>query len=155
MIRYVLACGRGHTFEGWFRDGAGFVEQVESGQVGCPICGSVDIRKAPMAPSVAVREVSGEDRRKPGEAKSGSPEPKPDSPTDVDRVSAAIKALREHVEANATDVGRDFPDEARRIHYGETEPRSIYGHANLTETRALREEGIPCLPVPWGERRGH
>ena len=158
MIRYVLACGRGHTFEAWFRDGAGYVKQVEAKQVACPICGSEEVAKAPMAPSVAAGDVRGRsdaeervDKKQPSQ-EAGQADP---PSTDVDRVAGALRALREYVETHATDVGREFPEEARRMYYGETEPRSIYGKADLAEARALREEGIPCLRVPWGERRGN
>ena len=160
MISYVLACGRGHTFEAWFRDGAGFVEQVEAKQVACPICGSEEVKKAPMAPNVVAPNTMAGDEREEKAADSddkgiGDPGPETRPLTDVDRVSAGVKALRDYVEANATDVGRDFPEEARRMHYGEAEQRSIYGQADITEARALRDEGIPCLRVPWGDRRGN
>ncbi len=160
MIRYVLACGRGHTFEAWFRDGAGFVEQVEAKQVACPICGSEKVEKAPMAPNVvAPNTFAGKEAKEkaadPDDKGNGDSKPETQPLTDVDRVAAAVTALREYVEANATNVGRDFPEEARRMHYGEAEQRSIYGHADVAEARALRDEGIPCLRVPWGERRGN
>ncbi len=155
MIRYVLACGQGHTFEAWFRDGAGYVKQVEAKQVACPICGSAEVAKAPMAPNVAAGDARG---REVVEVRGDKTEPsqEADQPaTDVDRVAGALKALRKYVETHATDVGREFPEEARRMHYGETEPRSIFGQADLAEARSLREEGIPCLRVPWGDRRGN
>ncbi len=153
MIRYVLVCGRNHSFEGWFRNGTGFAEQVAAGQVTCPICGSAKVRKAPMAPNVAAGESLGEDRAKPASRERKLPASGSEPKTDVDRVGAAMKALREYVETNAKDVGRDFPEEARSMHYGEKEPRSIYGQADQAEVRTLREEGIPCLPVPWIDRR--
>ena len=155
MIRYVLACGRGHTFEGWFRDGAGFAEQVDAKQVACPICGIDEVDKAPMAPNVAAGEGRSADAAVKGDEGKKEDEPGTPAPTDVDRIANAVQKLREYVEANATDVGRDFPDEARRMHYGEAEPRSIYGQADVAEARALRDEGIPCLRVPWGDRRGN
>ena len=155
MIRYVLACGRGHSFEAWFRDGAGFAEQVKAKQVACPICGSAEVKKAPMAPNVAAGDSRSLDATESGGPGGGDAGPGTQPKTDVDRLAAAVNSLREFVETNATNVGRDFPEEARRMHYGETEARSIYGQTDLAEARALREEGIPCLRVPWGERRGN
>lgn len=155
MIRYVLACSRSHSFEAWFRDGAGFVEQVKAKQVACPICGSAEVKKAPMAPNVAAGNSRSLDATENGSPGGGDAAPGTQPMTDVDRLGAAVNALREFVEANATNVGRAFPEEARRMHNGDTEARSIYGQADLAEARALREEGIPCLRVPWGGRRGN
>ena len=108
MIRYVLACGRGHTFEAWFRDGAGFAEQVEAKQVACPICGSEEVEKAPMAPNVVAPNASagnGRDEKAAEPADRGNGDSKPEAQplTDVDRVATAVRvrleALGPHREA--------------------------------------------------------
>ncbi len=137
MIRYALHCQAGHGFESWFRDSAAYEQQVAAGLLACPVCGSVKIEKQIMAPSVAVRD-----------------EPAPPQqavamvgPKDAE-VRAMLRAFRRHLEANAENVGATFADEARKIHYGETEERAIYGVTSPDEAKALHEEGIEVLPVP-------
>jgi len=130
MILYDLRCAQDHGFEGWFRDSKAYDSQRKSGRVVCPICGDKKIRKAPMAPRVS----------KGGLARSG------------DQEAEALKALREvrrQVEANCDYVGDNFAEEARRIHYGETKKRGIYGEATETDSKALAEEGIEVGRVPW------
>ncbi len=130
MIRYALTCGRGHDFEAWFSSSSDYDLQVEAHAVTCPACGSADVRKAPMAPAVkrsrAVEQSN--DRRR--------------------RTYAFLKSLRAHLKENAEHVGPAFPEEARKMYYGETEPRSIYGEATREEAEALYEEGIPAVPLP-------
>lgn len=133
MIRYALICDRGHEFEAWFGSGAAYEEQARAHTVACPCCGSIGVEKAPMAPAV-------KRSRKDPPAPLGSGERK--------KTYAFLKGLRAHLEANAENVGPAFPEEARKMHYGETEARSIYGEANLKEAEALREEGIPAIPLP-------
>ena len=166
MIRYALLCRQDHAFEAWFRDSLAFDIQSDAGQVGCPQCGSADIRKALMAP--AIRRTPSI-RRSPevakgSEAENGAvrvPEPTPPAtalPIDTsvpalsDDVSAHIRAsLRElhaRLKATAEDVGSAFPDEARRIHDGEEPARAIYGTATDHEVRSLIEDGIGILPIP-------
>lgn len=128
MIRYALRCDEGHAFESWFRDGDAFEDQVRRGDVACPHCGSVSVEKQIMAPALATAE--------PAAAR-------PDA-----AVRAVLKALRREMLANSEDVGGRFPEEARRIHYGESDARAIRGQASLDEARALHEEGIGIVPVP-------
>lgn len=135
MIRFALTCDDGHGFEAWFSSGASFEEQAEAGAISCPDCGSVSVRKAPMAPAVLR-----------GRGQSAD-EPKLDS-TQRRRSFAALKSLREHLRANAEDVGQRFPEEARKIHTGEAEARNIYGEATLDEANTLNDEGIPVLLLP-------
>lgn len=134
MIRYNLRCADGHAFEAWFRSSAAFDDQQGAGRVSCAVCGSADVDKAPMAPSVrggrAAPELS-----------------KPASPAE-----AALAELRRHIERTSDYVGADFASEARRIHEGEAEKRSIWGEATHKDTRALREDGIPVAPIPWMRR---
>jgi hypothetical protein len=127
MIRYALNCDRGHDFEAWFGSGAAFDEQEQTRQLSCPCCGSPNVTKAPMAPAVArTRETQAIGRQ----------------------TYAFLKDLRAHLEANAENVGPRFPEEARKMHYGESEERSIYGEATLEEAKALKDEGIPAVPLP-------
>jgi len=131
MIRYALICAGGHDFEAWFGSGAAFEQQARERALSCPRCGSADISKAPMAPAV---------RRSRAES---APEARERRQT-----YAILKDLRAHLEANAENVGPAFPEEARKMHYGEAERRSIFGEATLEEASALAEEGIPALPLP-------
>ena len=145
MICFSLHCANDHTFEGWFRDGASYDRQAQAGDIACPTCGDRSVRKAMMAPAV-VRSGS----RAPATAQE---QPAPAAPPVPDPAKAAIamamlRQLRAHVVANFEDVGARFPDEARRIHYGESEEREIYGRATLEEAKELLEEGISVRPLP-------
>ena len=139
MICYQLACSKGHSFEAWFRDSRAYTREEKAQRVECPICGNTRVEKALMAPGVAShrnREIDG-------------PQPR----TDSERLTGAIQELRKRVEAEATDVGRKFPEEAQRMHDGEIETKPIYGEANLAEIGTLCQNGVPCLPLPWSPRR--
>lgn len=134
MIRYNLKCAESHEFEAWFRSSAAYDEQRAAGHVRCAVCGSPQVEKAVMAPSVA----------------SGGTEPnlsKPASPAE-----AALREMRRHIETNSDYVGRDFAAEARRIHDGEADKRSIWGEASLGDAKALKDDGIPVAPIPWMRR---
>ena len=124
MIRFSLTCTQDHRFEGWFRSNDDYKAQADNGLLSCPMCDSREIRKAPMAPAVSTS-----DRQ--------------------DNLRKLVDKMRKHVEATADHVGEQFPSEARRIHYGEIEPRAIYGEASLSEARDLVDEGIPVAPLPW------
>lgn len=141
MIRYALNCSNEHAFEGWFRNGEAFEHQAQDGQIACPTCGDRAVRKAMMAPAV-MRSLERQ-----------LTEPTPPKTLDPDQVRAAmmlalVRKVREHVEKNFDDVGDRFPEEVRRIHYGEAEERDIYGKASLEEAKELLEEGIPIRPLP-------
>lgn len=132
MIRYTLVCGNDHEFEGWFRSAAAYEEEEAAGRLECPLCGDRRIRRAPMAPAVHTgngREPEGRRER-------------------LARMLKALRELQRYVEENFEDVGERFPEEARKIHYGETEPRGIRGVARGEEVRELLEEGIEVLPLP-------
>ena len=133
MIRFALICDRGHDFEAWFGSGAAYDEQAASRDVICPSCGSAEVSKAPMAP--ALRKHKAEPVR-------------PRASDERKRTYAFLKGLRAHLEANAENVGQAFPDEARKMHYGESAARSIYGQASLDQARELKDEGIPAVPLP-------
>lgn len=135
MITFNLHCEKDHEFEGWFSSGADFDRQRESGLVECPMCGSRKIEKALMAPAVAVsRDVD------PQRSLALDPEKR----EMMRKLREMVKAVRE----NAEDVGDRFPEEARKIHHGESEARGIIGKASGEEARALVEEGIEIAPLP-------
>ena len=152
MIRYALACDKGHSFESWFADSAAYDKQIKRKLVACPHCGSDKVEKAIMAPRLATSKK----RRAPIEATAGEmPAPAPQTPAPVAMISPQerelrqkLKALRDHLTKNAEHVGARFPEEARKMHYGEIEHRSIYGEASPDEAEALHEEGIEFHPLP-------
>ncbi|MBM1173984.1 DUF1178 family protein [Microvirga arabica] len=141
MIKYALACEQAHEFESWFPSSEAFETQRKRGFVTCPFCDSAKVEKQIMAPSVA----------RTGKAPDApAPEPQPVAVlSEREReLRAALRALREQVMKNAENVGKGFVEEARKMHFGETEERSIYGEADLAEAKALLEEGIDVLPLP-------
>jgi hypothetical protein len=146
MIRYALHCMDGHGFESWFRDSNAFDEQNQSGLLECPVCGSAEIRKQIMAPSVAVRDEP--PRAQPVAMVGGRNAGGKNSGGKDQEIRAMLRAFRQHLEANAENVGAEFADAARKIHYGESEERAIYGVTSPDEAKALHEEGIEVLPVP-------
>ncbi len=141
MIKYALACEQAHEFESWFPSSEAFEAQRKRGFVTCPFCDSARVEKQIMAPAVA---------RKDKALTAPAPEAQPVAIlSEKEReLRAALRALREHVMKNAEDVGKGFVEEARKMHHGETEERSIYGEADLAEARALLDEGIDVLPLP-------
>ena len=158
MIRYSLTCDKQHTFESWFANSAAFDKQVKRGLVACPACGSVKVEKALMTPSLGR---STKKRDVPAEHKHQAPAETPaasgaaEAPTPVAMMSpqerelrSKLKELREHLVKNAENVGRRFPEEARKMHYGEIEHRSIYGEASAGEAKDLLDEGIEFHPLP-------
>ena len=146
MIRYDLRCAEGHAFDGWYASSAAYDRLQEAGAVTCPHCGTASVERALMAPAIA----------KGGAGPAREPEflpPVGDAPNvamddRAAKVREAIRAMRQAVIENGVDVGRRFPEEARRIHYGEAEPRGIYGQAEIEEAKALLDEGIAVLPLP-------
>lgn len=148
MIRFALQCSRDHAFEGWFRDGATFDLQAAESVITCPVCGDSVVRKAMMAPAV-VRSAAARMVAEPVPV----PAPPPKPTLSPDQVKAAmmvgmLRKMREHVEKNFENVGTRFPEEARRIHYGEAEEREIYGQATPAEAQELHDEGVPVRPLP-------
>lgn len=136
MIKYRLICGQEHEFDGWFADMAAYDKQKQDGLLACPQCDDKAISKAIMAPAVPKKANQGEAK-------------------DIRRAVAemAVK-VGKHVEENFDYVGNDFAEEARKIHYGETQERDIYGEASLDEARDLVEEGVSVAPLPaLGEKQ--
>ena len=152
MIRYSLVCEKKHDFEIWFKNSADYDKQAKRGLVTCPDCGSAKVEKALMAPSLGRGSKKGE-----GASEIMPPEtPAPvENKTPVAMVSpqeqefrAKLKELRDHLTKNADNVGAKFPEEARKMHYGESEHRSIYGEASPQEAKELLEEGVELHPLP-------
>ncbi|WP_296577614.1 DUF1178 family protein [Phreatobacter sp.] len=146
MIRYALHCEKGHDFESWFPSSDSYEAQREQGFVACPVCGATRVDKALMAPQVARK-----DRR--AAAEPAPPAAAPPAPVAMvspaeQELRAKIRELREHLVKNADPVGERFAEEARKIHYGEAEHRSIYGQASPEEARELAEEGIEFHALP-------
>jgi hypothetical protein len=168
MIRYALNCTDGHVFESWFQNSATFDKQKKRGLVTCPICGSGKVEKAIMAPQLVRTDVErlvppmpppSPPPLPPSNPQAATPAP-PMPPVPAGKSSVAImsrqerelrqklKELRDHVTKNANYVGARFPEEARKMHYGEVEHRSIYGEASPDDAKALHEEGIEFHPLP-------
>ncbi|HEY0850973.1 MAG TPA: DUF1178 family protein [Bradyrhizobium sp.] len=149
MIRYTLRCEQDHSFESWFQDSSAYDTQVRRKLVTCPVCGSVKIEKAIMAPQI----VSRKGRNKtavPVETPAEAPasESTPLMMAQERELRAKIKELRDHIVKNADNVGERFPTEARAMHYGDKEHRPIYGEASPEEARALIDEGVEVSPLP-------
>ncbi len=131
MIHYDLRCRNDHVFEAWFRGSSDFDAQAARGLVACPTCQSTEVERAPMAPSVA---------------KKGNT--LPDIASEV-AMKQALRKLKRMVETNCENVGDRFAEEARKIHYGETAARGIYGGTTREEAEALVDEGIEFGQIPW------
>jgi hypothetical protein len=156
MIRYNLVCERAHEFESWFANSAAYDKQAKRGLVECPTCGSTKVEKAIMAPRLARADKSIADKTIDlPEAPAAPPPAAPEPPAPVAMISpqerelrTKLRELRDHLVKNAENVGRKFPEAARKMHYGEIEHRSIYGEASPQEAKDLHEEGIEFHPLP-------
>jgi hypothetical protein len=141
-----LRCGQQHAYEGWFASEEDFVAQQDKGAVACPLCGDTETTRLPSAPRLRVSR--GEAAHTPAPHEGAAPEPTRTAATaEVTLQSQWLRAVR-HVLASTEDVGERFPEEARRIHYGEVEERNIRGRASREEAEALREEGIEVTTLP-------
>lgn len=152
MIHYDLQCDRGHAFDGWFKDSASFEAQAERGLITCPSCDSSTVSRALMAPAL------GRNTRHATQATTAPATPAPAGEAQQgaiagaampDQLRALLQRVRSEVEKNCDYVGSDFAEEARRIHYGETEARGIYGETTSSEAEALNDEGIAFGVLPW------
>ncbi|MBT5049943.1 MAG: DUF1178 family protein [Rhodospirillaceae bacterium] len=139
MIVFDLKCQNDHEFESWFQNTEAFEKLAKAKQVACPICGDTMVSKALMAPAVSGSKKKNDEKM----AVSSN------AAQQMGQYMAAVKELREQVEKNCDYVGDKFPEEARKIHYGETESRNIYGEASDTDAEELNEEGIEFQRVPW------
>ena len=135
MIKYTLTCNNGHQFESWFSNSDSFEKLKKKGHLECAVCSSKEIEKSLMAPRIT----------------SDSVEKKETLISAQSALEKEIKALKHKIKTTATDVGENFPIEARAMHYGGKEEKPIIGKTTLDEARDLAEEGIPFVPVPWSD----
>ena len=161
MIKYQLICDKSHEFEGWFGNSAAFESQQESGFLTCPVCGSADVRRALMAPNLASPKTRKTDLAEQQPSAQPEPQPQPQAPQQasaalppaaarkMQELMSEMRALQTKIREECRDVGNDFAEEARKIHYGEVEPEGIYGQATAEEREALDEEGIEIMDMPW------
>ena len=143
MIRYNLRCDNGHAFESWFQSSSAYDAQVKRKLVTCAICGSAKVEKAIMAPQLAGTKKKAEKMPSPADPSSTSLMMAPER-----ELRAKLKELRDHIVKNADNVGERFPEEARKMHYGDIEHRAIYGEASAEEAKSLIEEGVEVAPLP-------
>ncbi|MGA7268517.1 MAG: DUF1178 family protein, partial [Aestuariivirga sp.] len=137
---YDLICDKGHEFDGWFRDSATYDKQARRGFVACSVCGSSKVEKQLMAPGIPTK--SNRKDEVPQRMVAGPVDPR------VAMMMKMMREMRQQVEENADYVGDKFAEEARKIHFAETEARGIYGEATADEATALIEEGIEVFPLP-------
>ena len=139
MIKYSLLCEKDHDFEGWFGSSDDYDEQSKRGFVECPHCGSTKISKALMAPGIS------------GTKKSDSVEARPMAtmaPQLPVEMVTKLREIKQHIEKTSENVGDKFPEEARKIHYGEAQARGIYGKVTAKEAVDLVKEGVSVVPIP-------
>jgi hypothetical protein len=162
MIVYDVKCHNGHVFTAWFRSSDGFEQQAAAGEIACAECGDMRVTRAIMAPNLHSRR--GRDTAPaPEAAEAASPPaaPAPVAPTQVSAVHAEaalmqqLRSLRRAVESQCDYVGERFAEEARKIHYGESDARGIYGEASESESEALADEGIEIGRIPWVPQSDH
>jgi hypothetical protein len=153
MIRYSLRCERGHEFESWFQSSSAYESQEKRKLVNCPACGSAKVERAIMAPQIVSRK--GREIAAPEPAAAPAPATEAATPASTPlmmvqerELRAKLKELRDHIVKNADNVGERFPNEARKMHYGDIEHRPIYGEASPDDARALIEEGVEVSPLP-------
>jgi hypothetical protein len=155
MIRYSLRCERGHAFESWFQSSSVYESQEKRKLVNCPACGSTKVERAIMAPQIVSKR--GRDIAAPTSPPAPAAVPaadvaaQPSTPllmAQERELRAKLKELRDHIVKNADNVGERFPNEARKMHYGDIEHRPIYGEASPDEARSLIEEGVEVSPLP-------
>lgn len=149
MIVFDLHCANGHVFEAWFGSSADFDGQAERGLIGCPMCDDTRVSKALTAPAIPAKG----NRRSSGPPPAAS-EPRPDAAApDMKTFFKELANEQARIEASSDYVGDKFADEARAIHHGEIEARSIYGEATPVEADTLRDEGVVVWPLPFRTRR--
>lgn len=136
MILYDLRCAQDHVFEAWFADSASFESQAKAGHVECPVCGDTTVVRAPMAPNISTGRGGGDQ-----------------GPDPMAEATKVLTNVRDLIENHCDNVGDQFPEEARKIHYGEAEKRNIFGEATPKEAADLREEGVEFGELPRLPRR--
>jgi hypothetical protein len=153
MIHYNLRCEKGHAFESWFQSSAAYETQEKRKLVNCPVCGSAKVERAIMAPQIVSNKGRQSAEAAPAPATTSTEVTAPAASTPLlmaqeRELRAKLKELREHIVKNADNVGERFPNEARKMHYGDIEHRPIYGEASPEEARALIDEGVEVTPLP-------
>jgi hypothetical protein len=149
MIRFSLVCETGHTFESWFASGMAYDHQAGNGLVACPVCATSKVTKAIMAPAIALNRgtVIESNETVPPPVTPATAAPALLDPRQRD-VRAMIGAIRAQIISDTVDVGKSFPEEARKMHDGETPERPIRGEASIEEVHALIDEGVKIMPIP-------
>jgi hypothetical protein len=160
VIRYSFTCADGHGFEAWFRNAAACDEQIDAGLVTCGVCGGGDVRKALMAPAVSTKSNRRPDAP-PTAAQDSAPEAAQTAESagrlpmmsggmgdEARKLVHAMRKFRETVTQHADYVGPQFAEEARKIHFGESQERGIYGEATPDEAKKLSEDGVDIVPLP-------
>ncbi|MEX0346668.1 MAG: DUF1178 family protein [Rhizobiaceae bacterium] len=135
MISFTLVCSNAHEFEAWFSSGNDFDEQKDRGLVECPYCSDKSVEKSLMAPSVST-------------SRSKEQSVPVAMNAEQKKMMAQLRELTNKMREGAENVGDKFAEEARKIHYGETEARGIYGKATPVEAKGLAEEGVEFIPLP-------
>jgi hypothetical protein len=158
MIHYNVRCGHAHEFDGWYRDSAAFDRLARRGLVECPVCGDTKVERALMAPAVATREAPPMPTAAPPQLPQATTAPQPEPPMAMtggpipDQMRAMLQRMRAEVEKSCDYVGPSFAEEARKIHRGEAEQRSIYGETTPEQAETLSDEGIAFSRIPWVPR---
>ncbi len=132
MIIYDLRCTHDHQFEGWFKTSDDFRSQKEGKLLNCPVCGSSEVTKLPTASRINRHSSS-----------KGSP-----ASQFVNAEQILLEKIHDYVDSNYVDVGSEFPEQARKIHYGEIKSAPIRGTATPDEARELNEEGVDIISLP-------
>lgn len=147
MIIYELTCSEGHRFEGWFASAEDFSRQSEAELVRCPVCDDIDVARVPSA---RVHVGKGDAGGAPIRRREPAPAPAAESAPDELMAGLPPELVRKlrAVVRDTENVGRRFPEEARKIHYAEVPPRPIRGQASAEEAAELREEGIEFASLP-------
>ena len=152
MIHYNLRCAKGHAFESWFQSSSAYETQEKRKLVSCPVCGSTKVERAIMAPQVVSKkgreQAVSEPLPAPTTTEVAAPAPTPLLMAQEQELRAKLKELRDHIVKNADNVGESFPNEARKMHYGDIEHRPIYGEASPDEAKPLIDEGVEVMPLP-------
>ena len=148
MIRYHLRCERDHAFESWFQSSTAYESQEKRRLVNCPVCGSAKVERAIMAPQIVSKKGRDVPVQAPAAPETAAPTSTPLMMAQERELRAKLKELRDHIVKNADNVGERFPNEARKMHYGDIEHRPIYGEASPEEARSLIEEGVEVSPLP-------
>ena len=134
MMVFDLVCANKHTFEAWFKDSKAFDGLRKRGQVQCPTCGDDKVEKALMAPNISTSKKQAKAAKENAVAA---------------EAMVMLAKMKQHVEDNCDYVGKEFAEEARKIHYGESEQRDIYGEATTAEAKELHDEGVDFTAIPW------